>query len=149
MTTPGQTTTNGIGLIGLSHVSLNTRDLAAAERFYVEVLGGRKVFDLTSAATGARYGTFIAMGNGTFVEIFNQPEPMVQATTAYRHLCLQVRSVAQAAQWLSKFGYAPQVKVGRVDKVPQFFISGPDGVEIEFHEYCEGTPQRAHVRNDG
>ena len=135
----------GIGLVGLSHVSLNSRDLAAAERFYVEVLGGRKVFDLTNAANGARYGTFIALGNGTFIEIFNQPEPMLQATTAYRHICLQVRSVEQAAAWLSKFGFAPEIKVGRVDKVPQFFITGPDGVEIEFHEYCEGTPQRAHL----
>lgn len=138
-------TAPGIGLVGLSHVSLNTRDLAAAERFYVEVLGGRKVFDLTSAATGARYGTFIDLGSGTFVEIFNQPEPLVQATTAYRHICLQVRSVPQAAAWLSQFGFAPEVKVGRVDRVPQFFITGPDGVEIEFHEYREGTPQHAHL----
>jgi catechol 2,3-dioxygenase-like lactoylglutathione lyase family enzyme len=135
----------GIGLIGLSHVSLNTSDLAATERFYVEVLGGRKVFDLTSAATGVRYGTFIDLGCGTFVEIFNQPRSMFQATTVYRHICLLVRSVEQAAAWLSKFGFAPEIKVGRVDKVPQFFITGPDGVEIEFHEYCEGTLQRAHL----
>ena len=139
--------THGLGLVGLSHVSLNTKDLAKAEQFYLEVLGGTKVFDLTNPA-GVRYGTFIALGNGTFVEIFNQPEPMLAGTTAYRHICLQVRSVKEAAAWLGRFGYAPEIKVGRVDKVPQFFITGPDGVEIEFHEYCEGTPQRSHLPHE-
>ncbi len=137
-----------LGLVGLSHVSLNTGDLAKAEHFYVEVLGGTKVFDLANAA-GVRYGTFLSMGNGTFIELFNRPEAApAGAGATYRHICLQVRSVKDAAAWLGKFGYAPQIKVGRVDKVPQFFITGPDGVEIEFHEYGEGTPQWDFVNHE-
>jgi len=45
-----------LGLIGLSHVSLNSKDLPEAERFYTSILGGTKVFDLTNGTTGLRYG---------------------------------------------------------------------------------------------
>lgn len=148
-----RSTSGGLGLLSLSHVSLSTKNLSEAEHFYTEILGGKKVFDLTNATTGLRYGTFISMGNGTFVEIFDQadlPKPgSVKLGSPYRHLCLQVRSIKQAADWLENFGYQPQIKIGKVDGVPQFFITGPDGVEIEFHEYCKGCPQRNYVMHEG
>ena len=146
-------TSNGLGLVGLSHVSLSTRNLAAAEYFYLEILGGVKVFDLINPSTKLRYGTFLSMGNGTFVELFTQTELprqlSVEMSSIYRHICLQVRSVTEAAGWLGKFGYEAKIKIGRTDRVPQFFITGPDGVELEFHEYCEGSPQREFVQHGG
>lgn len=134
-------------MVGLSHVSLNATELAVAENFYIEVLGGKKVFDFVNPSTGQHYGAFIALGNGTFIEIFRCPLESEGSPTvaSYRHICFQVRSVHEAAQWLSGFGYEPQIKIGRVDNVPQFFIIGPDGVEIEFHEYGEGMPQFSYL----
>lgn len=146
-------TPGGAGLVRLSHISLGTRDLVKSENFYTEIIGGKKVFDLKRTDTGLRYGVFIFMGNGTFVEIFNQEGldgfESDKQVSPYRHLCFQVRSVKDAADWLSTFGYQPQIKTGKVDRVPQFFIVGPDGVEIEFHEYCEGTPQGIYVNHEG
>jgi catechol 2,3-dioxygenase-like lactoylglutathione lyase family enzyme len=142
----------GLGLLGLSHVSLSAVDLAVAEHFYIEVLGGQKVFDLASAEEGKKYGVFISMGNGTFVELFMKQVSGVREAapmeTAYRHICLQVRSIHDAATWLRQFGYEPQIKVGRVDRVPQFFIRGPDEVEIEFHEYCDNSLQKCFLDHD-
>lgn len=141
-----------LGLLGLSHISLSTVNLEKAESFYIDVLGGQKVFDLTNVATGVRYGAFIAMGNGTFIEIFNYADLRAsspsQCISAYRHICFQVRSIKVAADFLAQFGYEPTIKVGRVDRVPQFFISGPDGVEIEFHEYCDDSLQRPYVSHE-
>ena len=138
-----------LGLLGLSHISLSAKSMEKTESFYVDVLGGRKVFDLTNTETGLRYGTFVFMGNGTFIEIFKSADlPGLgsnQCISAYRHICFQVRSVKRAADYLATFGYETKIKVGRVDRVPQFFITGPDDVEIEFHEYCDDSPQRPYV----
>lgn len=131
---------------GLSHISLNSGNLEDAINFYTVILGGEKVFDFHGEEKDGNYGAFIAMGNGTFIEIFKRPnnqscDEYVETPQIFRHLCFQVDSIQESAEWLKKFGFQVNIKLGKIDKVPQFFISGPDNVEIEFHEYCDKNPQ--------
>src|ERR1043166_576704 len=67
----GRSSENKLGLGGVSHVSLGTRDLVTAEYFYIDILGGTRVFDFENALTGERYGSFISLGNGTILELFH------------------------------------------------------------------------------
>jgi len=130
-------------LLGLSHISLGTKDLPGAELFYTKILCGEVVFRFINADTDICYGIFISMGNSTFLEIFNDIESSskVKADFPYRHICFHVESVEQTSKWLNKYNISSQISFGKKDNVKQFFINGTDDVLIEFHEYNHYSPQ--------
>ena len=132
-----------LSILGLSHISLGTKDLEVAEYFYTKVLCGEIVFRFINSDNNFCYGIFLSMGNGSFLEIFNNADnvQIEKSDFPYRHICFRVESVDQACKWLEQHNIATEVKVGKIDKVKQFFINGPDNVLIEFHEYGQESPQ--------
>lgn len=137
--------TEGIGLVRLSHLCLSSVDLDASEAFYVKLVGGKLVFEFRNDA-GDRYGLFISLGNGTFLEIFKiDNEVLSSENSGFRHLCLQVQDIHFAANRFKEAGYSPQISIGRVDQVPQFWVGDPNGINIEFHELNDPSlPQFQH-----
>jgi catechol 2,3-dioxygenase-like lactoylglutathione lyase family enzyme len=100
----------------LSHICLSTRNLAATERFYVDVMGFKVVHQFHNAA-GERYGFFLHAGGGTFIEFFQKPDAGTQEAL-FRHLCFEV-------------------KRGRTDYILQCFITDPDGIPVEIQQHDE------------
>jgi lactoylglutathione lyase len=120
----------------LSHVSLNSRDLAATERFYVDVMGFEIAHEFRNAA-GERYGFFLHAGGGSFIECFHSSENTAGGG-AFRHLCFEVDDIAGFAARLKKHGIADVApRRGHTDHVLQLFFVGPDDIEVEIQQHDE------------
>lgn len=130
----------------LSHISLNSRDLAATERFYVDIMGFEIAHEFRNAA-GERYGLFLYAGGGSFIECFQSED--VEAKGALRHLCFEVNDIEDFAAHLKTLGVAEVApRRGRTDRVLQFFFVGPDGIEVEIQQHDEQSALKRYVSGD-
>lgn len=123
-----------------AHVCLATADLAACERFYCDVLGGTKRFRFLK--DGREIGLYVALGGGTFIEIFHDPAVRWDAGNALRHFCLETDDIDAVHARLVAAGCAPTAKKLGADHSWQVWVSGPDGVRFEFHQYTPESTQR-------
>jgi catechol 2,3-dioxygenase-like lactoylglutathione lyase family enzyme len=131
----------------LSHVSLNSRDLVATERFYVDIMGFQIAHEFRNA-TGERYGFFLHAGGGSFIECF-QVKETTTTDGRFRHLCFEVDDIESFAARLRARGFADAVtRRGRTDRVLQFFIRDPDGIEIEVQQHDEQSALKSFVGQD-
>jgi len=131
----------------LSHVSLSSRDLAATERFYVDIMGFKIAHEFYNAA-GERYGFFLSAGGGSFLECFQVMDAAAPGGM-FRHLCFEVDDIESFADHLRARGFPEIVtRRGRTDRILQFFIRDPDGVEIEFQQHDEQSALRPFVAQD-
>lgn len=118
----------------LSHISLSTRDLGAAERFYADVMGFEIAHEFRNAA-GERYGFFLHAGGGTFVEFFQKPNDGVN-DGLFRHICFETDDIEAFAARVRSHGIGDiTIRRGRTDKILQFTFNGPDGIQIEIHQH--------------
>jgi catechol 2,3-dioxygenase-like lactoylglutathione lyase family enzyme len=125
---------DAMGLKRLSHASFSTRDLGATERFYVDIIGCKIAHEFRNAA-GERYGFFLHAGDGTFLEFF-QNRDATGESGCFRHVCFEVDDIDAFAERLRAQGYKDiAVKRGRTDRILQFFIHDPDGIEVEIQQH--------------
>ena len=119
----------------LSHLCLGSNDLDRTVAFYGDLIGTEVVHEFFNEA-GERYGVFLKIGEGTFLEFFNQQNPVPQGGL-FRHFCLQVADIEAMAEKARAKGFECDVRRGRSDRVLQFFIHDPDGTMIEFQQHDE------------
>lgn len=118
----------------LSHISLSARDLAATERFYVDIMGFEIAHEFRNAA-GERYGFFLYAGGGTFVEFFQKPDA-AHSDGLFRHMCFEVDDIEAFASRVRSHGIVDfTIGRGRTDKILQFVFSDPDGIQIEIQQH--------------
>ena len=129
----------------LAHVCLGTTDLERLVRFYGNLLEGRVIHEFRNPA-GERYGALLALAPGTFLELFNEPNPSARAGQGlFRHLCFEVEDIEATAAHVRTLGLAAEVKRGRTDRTLQFTIADPDGTPVEFHQYDSQCVQFPYV----
>lgn len=129
----------------LSHVSMSSRDLAATERFYVDLMGFKVVHEFQNPA-GERYGFFLTSGGGTFMEFFQKPEAGHEEGL-FRHFCFETDDIEAFAAKVRAYGITGfTVKRGRTDKVLQFFFYDPDGTQIEIQQHDEESVLSPYTR---
>jgi len=129
--------------VRLSHVCFGSQDLAATIAFYSNLLDAEVVHRFVNDSNEL-YGVFLKVSNGTFLEFFNQQEP-VATGGLFRHVCFEVDDIEEMAEKVLKMGYSPEVKRGRLDRILQFFVHDPDGTMIEFQEHDSQSALRDHV----
>lgn len=117
----------------MSHVCIGTRDLPAQREFFCDLLGCEILHTFVNAA-GETYGLILAAGDGAMIEMFNQEAP-VESPGRFRHLCFQVEDIHKTAAYFTDKGFTVEIRHGKTDNVPQFFIEGPENLSIEFHQY--------------
>ena len=128
---------------GLSHVCLTVRDLDKIQAFYCDLLGCRVVHEFRNAQ-GQRYGLFLVVNHGTFLEFFLE-QISTPLDGRFQHLCFEVEDIHQCAQRLKAAGFSVEVVRGRTDRVLQCWIHDPDGNQVEFHQYDPQAVQYPHV----
>ena len=128
----------------LSHASFGSTDLPRTIAFYVTKLGCRVAHEFKNAE-GETYGVFLASGEGTFVEFFNDKSPKPNGGL-FRHICFEVDDIEAAAALCRDHGFDVEIRRGRTDKVLQFFIHDPDGIMIEFQQHDEQSVLLKFVR---
>jgi lactoylglutathione lyase/glyoxylase I family protein len=122
----------------LAHACIVSSDLAAAEKFYCGALGFRKIFDFIKA--GALYGFYLALGNGTFLEVFGEAANDSSAPRI-KHLCFEVEDIDLAVEELDAKQVVHTEKKLGADHTWQIWIKDPDGIDIEFHQYTGKSSQ--------
>jgi catechol 2,3-dioxygenase-like lactoylglutathione lyase family enzyme len=128
----------------LSHVCLSSRNLAATERFYVEVMGFKVVHEFRNA-TGERYGFFFDAGRGTFLEFFNKPDAG-REEALFRHLSFEVDDIEAFAAHARAHGFPDvAIKRGRTDHILQCFITDPDGTPVEVQQHDAQSVLKPYV----
>lgn len=120
----------------IAHICINTSDLRETERFYGEALGLEKKFEFVRH--DAPFGFYLDLGNGTFIEVFRgetAPEGNI------RHVAIQVEDLGGLVQRIRDCGYdVTDPKMG-ADHSWQAWVTDPNGVRIEFHEYTPESRQ--------
>lgn len=131
----------------LSHVSLGSKNLLETELFYTQVLGCEVAHEFRNPA-GERYGFFLHVGDGTFLEFFQnqdaRPEPGL-----FRHLCFEVANIDAFAEHARSKGYERIViKRGRTDRILQCFIHDPDGNQVEIQQHDDESALAPYIKKE-
>ncbi len=125
---------------GIAHLCIRVTDLDATERFYCGALGMKKAFDFLRE--GETVGFYLAVGNGTYIEFFRREPGADAGAELIAHLCLEVDSIDETAKQLVAAGVAITEKKLGADHAWQAWITDPDGVRIELHEYTAESSQK-------
>jgi len=131
-------------ITGITHIAFRVRDIDRSVRFYAEVLGLPRLFDLNDSG-GKPWITYISVANGQFIELFRAKEgfdPKEGADRLYHHLCLLTDDIYAAAEKIRQSGWS-------LDKEPsmgsdfnlQLWLSDPDGNPVEIMQIMPESEQ--------
>ena len=123
----------------IAHLCLISKDLAATERFYTTALGLKKAFDFLSKGTIT--GFYLAVRDDSFIEVFLTDQTPDGKSSAIQHFCLEVDSIDEISDRVKKAGYAITDKQMGSDQSWQAWLTDPNGVRIELHEYTPASSQ--------
>ena len=87
-----------------------------------------------------RYGVFLEVGDGTFLELFHEEEDHGDAGR-FRHFALEVEDIEGWAARFRALGQESTVTRGRTDGALGCWVRDPDGNRVELHEYDEESVQ--------
>jgi catechol 2,3-dioxygenase-like lactoylglutathione lyase family enzyme len=124
----------------IAHVCIGATDLQKTEKFYCQDLGLAKKFNFVK--NGKIFGFYLAAGNGSFIEVFEQSAVDNGKEPLMKHICLEVDSVARTVKDLKAKGIPIKVDTTMgADNSWQAWTEDPSGVAIEFHEYTPTSCQ--------
>jgi catechol 2,3-dioxygenase-like lactoylglutathione lyase family enzyme len=120
---PATTLRPAIG--GVSHIAVYARDLAASDRFYGFILGGKKAANPEDHA-GARY----YFGPHQFVEVL--PAPASRGPSMLAHVAYATADAAALRSYLASRGTKVSELSGGKDDDRWFSVRDPEGNEVRF-----------------
>lgn len=140
----------------LAHLCFKTSQLGRQTEFYRDVLGATVRFRYLNRA-GEPIGCYFALGENTFVEIFDHAdahrrsqsskplepleEPRDPWLARYNHFCLQIDGLDDFVKLIESRGaIVTGRKVGN-DGSHQAWVKDPDGNLIELQEYTAQSRQ--------
>jgi catechol 2,3-dioxygenase-like lactoylglutathione lyase family enzyme len=120
----------------LAHICIHARDLNETLAFYADALGLEPRFAFEK--DGERFGCYLHVGNNSFIEVF-QGTP--GDTGNIEHVAIEVDDLDAVVQRLRAHGLAVDDKKLGADNSWQAWVTDPNGVRIEFHEYTADSRQ--------
>ena len=114
----------------LAHVCIYSTDLEETARFYFKALDLEKGFEFVK--DGVLFGYYIKLGSNTFIEVFKGDPGEVGNIN---HIAIQVDDIDSAITRVKEHGYDIGQKALGADHSWQVWVTDPDGVRIEFHQY--------------
>lgn len=120
----------------LAHVCIHSLDLEKTKDFYLEALGLELGFEFERE--GQLFGFYIKLGKNTFVEVF-KGEPGEGGII--RHVAIEVEDLDGLIERIRSYGYEVSDKKTGADNSWQAWVTDPNGVRIEFHEYTAKSRQ--------
>jgi len=134
----------------LAHVCIHTNDLDAMVDFYSGSLGLPVQFRLRND-DGETVGVYLACGQTTFLELFDQDRVLAMfggdkvvldtAPTRLQHFCFEVTGLEDMKAHLDA-EQVPYLDVGTgLDDALQIWVGDPDGNAVELMEYTSISKQ--------
>jgi lactoylglutathione lyase len=129
---------------GLGHIALTVQDMDKSLRFYCDILGFEKAFEIRDDQNNP-WIEYIKVAPGQFIELFyggiNKTET-IDHSIGFNHLCLEVHDIHELANHLSSQGVRLDIEPKRgKDHNFQCWVKDPDGNRIEFMQLDASSPQ--------
>ncbi len=131
-------------IVGVAHIGLKTKDLAASREFYGHYLGFEEPFSLDKA-TGGLMLTYFKVNDHQYIEVF--PELKSDTEDRLSHIALETTNIQQLRDYLASKGVKvpDKLKTG-LDGNVSMMLKDPDGHNVEFVQYMPGS---LHSKNFG
>lgn len=132
----------------VTHVAVNVRDMDETLKFYRDVFGFEKIFEISHPETGAPWIVYVQVCPGQFLELFygGAPRTATDADTGFTHLCFAVDDVEALAQHITNMGYPLEIPPCRgCDQNMQAWVRDPNGVRIEMMQISPLSPHAAFM----
>ena len=134
-------------IVGVAHIGLRTDDMAAARKFYGDVLGFQEPFSLDKPANegGGLLLTYFKVNDHQYIEVF--PELKDPKQDRLSHISFETTDAEQLRAYLASKGVkVPEKLEPMQDGNRGFNVEDPDGHTVEFIQYMPGS---IHSRNFG
>ncbi len=129
-----------MAITGIAHVCVKARNLSETVGFY-EKLGFKPIFKFVRG--GKDYGMYVEIAEGQYLEFFEEPDSSAYPNAALAHFCLETDDIEAAARDMDAKGIAhTPVKLGP-DKTYQLWLTDPNGLSFELHQYTKESAQTA------
>jgi len=141
----GQAPIKRPAIVGVSHIGLRTDNLAAARKFYGQVLGFQEPFTLDNPDGGGLLLTYFKINDHQYIEVF--PGLTDPKQDRLSHISFETTDAEQLRAYLASQGVkVPDKLEPMLDGNRGFDVDDPDGHDVEFVEYRPGS---LHSRNFG
>lgn len=120
----------------LAHICILASDLEKTRLFYQDALGLKSGFEFEK--DGDLFGYYIKVGNDTFIEVFKGDPGEVGNI---QHVAIQVTNLDALVRRIREHGYEVSDRMLGPDRSWQAWVTDPNGVRIEFHEYTAESNQ--------
>jgi catechol 2,3-dioxygenase-like lactoylglutathione lyase family enzyme len=121
----------------IAHICIMTKNIEQTYKFYTEILGLEKGFEFEQ--DGEIFGYYIKLGNNTFIEVFKGDPGKVGNIN---HVAIEVNDMDSLIEKIRSYGIDMKDKIIGSDHSWQTWVTDPNGIRIEFHEY---TPQSSQI----
>jgi catechol 2,3-dioxygenase-like lactoylglutathione lyase family enzyme len=128
-------------ITALAHACILTPNLARARQFYQDVLGTDHCFDFHKK--GNVIGFYLKITDRQFIEFFQADSiSTFRGKAALDHVCFECDDLVGLREKVLTAGYEPgKISMG-CDHSEQFWVKGPDGLDIEFQQYTGNSAQK-------
>jgi catechol 2,3-dioxygenase-like lactoylglutathione lyase family enzyme len=131
-------------IVGVAHIALKTKDLAASREFYGHYLGYQEAFSVDKPAGGLLL-TYFKVNDHQYIEIF--PGLTGDAEDRLMHIAFETTNARQLRDYLASRGVkVPDTLKPWDDGNLSFMTKDPDGHDVEFVQYMPGS---LHAKNFG
>ena len=116
-----------LGIGGLDHVNIRTRNLERSARFYEKVLG----LQLGDRPAFTFPGAWLYVGDRPIVHLVGDPKAREGDNAAFDHIAFAASGMDGFAKRLKKSAIAFETRIVPGAKRYQIFLTDPDGVKVE------------------
>jgi catechol 2,3-dioxygenase-like lactoylglutathione lyase family enzyme len=133
-------------ILGVAHIGVRTDDLAAARKFYGDILGYQEPFTYDRPASeGGLLLTYFKVNDHQYIEVF--PELKDPKQDRLSHISFETDNADQLRDYLASKGVKVPEKLDPMgDGNRGFEVTDPDGHLVEFIQYMPGS---LHSKNFG
>jgi len=132
-------------ITGIAHNALSVSDMEASVRFYRDVLGLTKAFELNDNK-GNPWIVYMKVCDGKFLELFHNGVKDPDSHYAgdligFHHFCFEVDDIDEMARKVHAAGLRDSDTVStNLDRNRAIWIEDPDGNAVEIEEYMPDSP---------
>lgn len=123
----------------MAHICISTKDLQETEKFYCSCLGLSKKFNFIR--DGKVFGYYLQINDDNFIEVFQADEDSSEKESQIKHFCLQVDDIDKTIEEIGNSGVSVTDKTMGDDNSWQAWLTDPNGIKIELHQYTNKSSQ--------
>ncbi|MGI9285196.1 MAG: VOC family protein [Pseudomonadales bacterium] len=132
-----------LGIKQFSHVALNVREIKRSTAFYQNILGLQVIFE-TELPDGIGFSSGVVTPMGLTIELIQLTGLVVEVPENISTLAFSVGNLEEAKTALLSSGVEVKNEM-EFDGVRMFFISDPDGHNIEICQFPGGISNAAEL----